>query len=438
MSLMTRALVAVLVTTLPSVAPLADDNLEFHGYMRAGTGGNSEGGDQVCFQTPGAGAKYRLGNECEIYTEWAFDYLAYQGETGAYMKFRTLAAWIVEGETDFEEDDPAFREAFIEGGNLFPGRLADAKFWAGKRYYRRNDVHINDFYYWRQGGQIGGGIEDFPLPVGKLAYAYMRFSNDDIDDIVVQAFDGDGNPAGFRTLEGQTIQINDRAVSRHDFEWYDIPANENGTLTFGVDIRFSEEDSDEISGKNGYFLNARHFQDGFLGGFNQLTLQYGAGAASTLQDFSDDRLDTDNWTFRVVDQLNFEFNHRWSGLAAFVWERKNFDGEFEEELGGDQDWLSLGVRPIYHINEHFGLALEVGYDRVDPDEGDDRELTKITFAPLIRAKGGFFARPELRVFVTYADWNEAAREAGVITTGENPFGDDNDGWTFGVQAEAWW
>lgn len=36
---------------------------EFHGYFRSGYGLNSEGGQQVAFQAPGAGAKFRLGNE---------------------------------------------------------------------------------------------------------------------------------------------------------------------------------------------------------------------------------------------------------------------------------------------------------------------------------------------------------------------------------------
>ena len=36
---------------------------EFHGYFRSGYGLNSQGGQQVAFQAPGAGAKYRLGNE---------------------------------------------------------------------------------------------------------------------------------------------------------------------------------------------------------------------------------------------------------------------------------------------------------------------------------------------------------------------------------------
>jgi len=45
---------------------------EFHGYLRSGYGLNSEGGQQVAFQAPGAEAKYRLGNEAETYGEFIF------------------------------------------------------------------------------------------------------------------------------------------------------------------------------------------------------------------------------------------------------------------------------------------------------------------------------------------------------------------------------
>ena len=47
-------------------------NFEFHGYFRSGYGLNSVGGQQVAFQAPGAGAKYRLGNEAETYGEFIF------------------------------------------------------------------------------------------------------------------------------------------------------------------------------------------------------------------------------------------------------------------------------------------------------------------------------------------------------------------------------
>lgn len=47
-------------------------SFEFHGYFRSGYGLNSVGGEQVAFQAPGAGAKYRLGNEAETYGELIF------------------------------------------------------------------------------------------------------------------------------------------------------------------------------------------------------------------------------------------------------------------------------------------------------------------------------------------------------------------------------
>src|SRR5499427_4514947 len=47
-------------------------SFEFHGYFRSGYGLNSEGGQQVAFAAPGAGAKYRLGNEAETYGELIF------------------------------------------------------------------------------------------------------------------------------------------------------------------------------------------------------------------------------------------------------------------------------------------------------------------------------------------------------------------------------
>ena len=45
---------------------------EFHGYFRSGYALNSDGGQQVAFQAPGADAKYRLGNETETYGEFIF------------------------------------------------------------------------------------------------------------------------------------------------------------------------------------------------------------------------------------------------------------------------------------------------------------------------------------------------------------------------------
>jgi maltoporin len=42
----------------------------------------------------------------------------------------------------------------------------------------------------------------------------------------------------------------------------------------------------------------------------------------------------------------------------------------------------------------------------------------------------------LRLFATFAFWNEAARISGVDPAGV--FANKRHGYTFGLQAEAWW
>ena len=45
---------------------------EYNGTMRAGTGHNSKGGGMTCFSNPDTGNLFRMGNECDIYSENIF------------------------------------------------------------------------------------------------------------------------------------------------------------------------------------------------------------------------------------------------------------------------------------------------------------------------------------------------------------------------------
>src|SRR4029078_9019727 len=101
---------------------------EFHGYFRSGYGLNSQGGQQVAFQAPGAGAKYRLGNEAETYGEFIFvnNWLNPDRATDkAWMK----TEGIIEANTtnsgsyanfpgNFGNDQFRLREAFVQAGNV--------------------------------------------------------------------------------------------------------------------------------------------------------------------------------------------------------------------------------------------------------------------------------------------------------------------------------
>jgi maltoporin len=93
---------------------------------------------------------------------------------------------------------------------------------------------------------------------------------------------------------------------------------------------------------------------------------------------------------------------------------------------------------VFMLGKYTGVAVEGGVDIVKSQiSGSGTEvLGKLTVAGLIRPAADFWARPELRVFVTTAAWNGAVNDAG--GAGGAAFAGDNAGVTFGVQAESWW
>ncbi|HJU49840.1 MAG TPA: carbohydrate porin, partial [Pseudogulbenkiania sp.] len=155
---------------------------DFHGYVRAGVG-SSDGDSQACFKLAGAQSKYRLGNECEIYSELTGEQDLVQFDNG--MKLSGLAMASLYNEND---RTPTFHNSDGNNGSIrlpqsylqltnIPG-LPGARLWAGRIYYRRNDVHINDFFYWNPSG-LGAGLENFAIG-DKLKLSYAFFRNDGI------------------------------------------------------------------------------------------------------------------------------------------------------------------------------------------------------------------------------------------------------------------
>src|SRR5713226_7338565 len=116
-------------------------SFEFHGYFRSGYGLNSEGGQQVAFQAPGADAKYRLGNEAETYGEFIFvnNWLNPEQNTGkAWIKTEVMIEANTSNYASYANfpngigsDQFRLREAFVRAGHIFESQ-PDAKFWAGE------------------------------------------------------------------------------------------------------------------------------------------------------------------------------------------------------------------------------------------------------------------------------------------------------------------
>ena len=139
---------------------------------------------------------------------------------------------------------------------------------------------------------------------------------------------------------------------------------------------------------------------------------------------------SESWRFRVTDQFVARPLECLSLGSVLVYQYTDFgDGAPE------QHWVSGGLRPIWHFTDSFSLAVEGGVDWVsDSSTGDGGTLGKLTIAPQVSLGDGFFSRPVIRAFATFAAWSDGL-EGGV---GGRDYEFSDTGASWGVQMEAWW
>ena len=394
---------------------------EFHGYFRSGNGVNSSGGQQVAFQAPGAGAKYRLGNEAESYGELIFvnNWVNPEHKSdSAWMKTELMVEANTTNSANYAgfangigNDQFRLREAFVQAGNVLESQPA-AKFWAGQRYYRRQHIDINDFYMLDMSG-YGGGVEDLKVGIGKMAFAFLSGARPDVvtqhgnyakTNFDVRFYDVKG-PAGLWAA------------------WFNFARAKGGTTSSGALIPTS----------NGYAFGLGHQRLEWHGGYHSFSVQYGTAAASNFSTSIDNPTPFLNKSARllVTEQVLIQPNERFAIMPIFVYQRTK-DGV--PQHGWDQ-WVSLGARPEIFFTKHVSLAVEGGFDHTHSQSGRyDGWLRKFTIAPQISSGRKFFDRPVLRAFLTYGGWSDGLR--GFV--GGVPFANKTNGFTYGVQAEHWW
>ncbi|MFZ2853586.1 MAG: carbohydrate porin, partial [Rhodocyclaceae bacterium] len=328
-----RFLAASACCCLVAAASFPVAALETTGYVRAGSGRASAGGEQVCFKLPGAGSKYRLGNECETYGELGLSQSLHQwggGETlrayatGALASSRPGIERLGDGKNDYELYQgylAAEKLAILNGGN----------FWLGRRFYKREDVHITDFFYWNPSG-IGGGIEDYGIGHLKLSYALFR-----------------------QDRPQQKVM-----ATRHDLQLRGLTVNPEGELQLGLSV------IDQAGGPDrhaGWALNVQHVQKGVFKGWNKFAVQYGAGPGTGLGTTGDLTAGSSERRLRLVENFHFQPTPRLGGQITAVHQQDWSDA-------GNQRWVSLGGRLSYSLAEQWKLLGEIGHDRVTPAGGD--------------------------------------------------------------------
>jgi maltoporin len=373
----------------------AADGFEFSGYSRGGAvlsydkdnnvkGGLSLGGDLQ---------KYRLGNEGDYGIE--IDLIKNFVVNGIKYKVHYMPSKWKDGEL-------STNQAFVEMSGL--SFAPEAKFWAGQRRLRIQDVHIVDKFLMDYGDTQGAGVTGVNLGAVKLG---------------VGVFTGD-------TFDKQMVK--GTSAKKLNVDVSDIQVNEGGKLR----VLLTQVSAAGLAGGNsGSALAVSHTQSnlGMAGMTNTLFLQTSKGHAEVGGKFQD-LGGVGKKVTRIADTINWQSGPL--GGQAVVGMQTNQD----EGSSVKRTDSSLGGRISYALNQNFKLLAEAGVtSSTFSDNSPKQTLNKITIAPTLAVGGDFWSRPELRFYVTRASWNKAAATANSATFGMNGKTSQT---LAGVQYEIWW
>jgi len=376
--------------------------MDWTGYMRGGPAATTVSGEsRQCYGLNGPGLKYRLGNECDFYGEFQMA----QAVKADGVDFNAVLMTNYYSPQTESNHDYGVEQAYLEmkGVDIAPQVL----FWGGKRR-DRDDVHIVDTFFVNMSG-VGTGFENVDVGFGKFGLAAYK-----TDSGAVR------NPDG-----SLSATAHNNGGARLHAQLYDIGVNPDGKLR--VVATYSKSDSQGgIKGTDGFGFSVEHVQDKFFGGGNHIWAQYSQGSTNINQGFGDLTAPSGNKTWRLVESPSWQVG-AFGGQAIAMVQHDQTDG------GGSTKSFSLGGRGSYGITRNLKFLTEIGYSSKKPDGGSSENLTKITVGPALSTGPDFWKRPELRLYVTYADFNKAAATDvgnGLPTNKTNAV-------SYGAQVEVW-
>ncbi|WP_459841597.1 carbohydrate porin [Halanaerocella petrolearia] len=388
---------------------MQQDGFEYHGYARSGYAVSANGG--AAKQPLGhLFGSFRLGNEYGTYVEQVFSN-KWTAKDGSWMKNQFLLAHS-NGSDSVWNDGVALREAFVEGGN-FDFAPEGTSFWAGQRFYGRDDIHITDFY-WRDMSGTGAGIKGLKTDLGTMDIAFIGQSSGDVKTDLGE-------------ISQQNIDLRLKGVKAL-----------GGSIDFEVTPSWSADnkkyngnaDNKKYNGnaESGIQLAAIHNKGDFYGvmpGFTKTAIQYGNGLGASLGRSNGMGNDEDATATRVLTYGVGNLTDKTEIMPQFVY-------QVSDDGSSDTTTIATGARLERHHTENFAMQYEYGFDYEDKDSYDDaKTINKFTVAPTITWKSSFWSRPQLRVFGTYATASDDKSFGNGYEAGDS-------GMTYGFQMEVWW
>jgi len=395
--------VAAAVCCFSTAAMAADiGGVEVTGYSRGGGVYNYNKDQQVKggLTLGGDLQKYRLGNEgdygVEVNIAKTFDV------EGVKYKLDYMP-------TKWNSDNVGTEQAFVEMSGL--SFAPEAKIWVGQRRLRIQDVHIVDHFLMDYGVNQGAGFTD--LSVGGLKVGAALQTGDTFDKKMAV-----GTSANKLNVDISEINTNAGGKAR---------------------VLLTSVSTSGLASSGGSGFTVSHNQSDFLtkGLTNSLFLQTSSGYANINGRFGDISAATvyGKKTNRIADSINWQVG-RFGGQALLGYQTTKSDDPTKAYTIKD---TSLGGRISYAYSKNFKMLVEAGTtSRKFSDNQEAQRLNKLTIAPTLALAEDFWSRPELRFYVTRANWNQAAADANNNVTSGFGANSRKSQTLAGVQYEVWW
>jgi sucrose porin len=423
-------------TALTEKAAETADSFEFGAYARSGT---LSGSDQFTVEgvgpyiTPAArlgGAVGRLGLESDTYVEakMAKRFQTADGTTGV---FHFMLADGTNSNNDWTagENGVNVRHVFAELGNLatFKGTAFEgATLWAGKRFDKKNfDIHFLDSDVVFLAGTGAGFYDAQVTPDWKTSFSvYGR-------DFVVDD----------QTTNGVDVSGKSYIATSNNYigDWQVMVS---GMRAKQNDVRYPERATTGYHGLLAYHAPSFY---GVADGFSKTGVLYGNGLGAQVKVLGGQgSLLDDAEAVRVFTMGVTDLNADWKIAPALMAEVSK--DRFNK--GDDYKWATANVRLVNSINQNFAMTYEGSVQYMDLDStfsSASGNFYKLTVAPTFKldTSGGFFARPELRLFASYLAWDEELNGFS-YDSAQDPNGgfgnttfDGNSKWLLGAQMEVW-
>lgn len=428
------ALASTVVTFAPETSWAQKFN--YGGYFRAGVGTNNKGGDQVCFNNPGDWQTDlpkdvgRLGNECDTYLEWTFsvDHVKPKKAGDPFFKsYITLAGPLGGSNVGWEPFTPAGQEAYVEAGNVLGNGVT---YWAGKRFYREDDMHILDWRPFASMSGDGAGAQiglpsNMRLDVATMRYVDGGNKDSDIGKHGITLYD----------LRLKNIAVGDAVRLMLWAAFGSAPSGETKDDK-GKVTKYESQGGNIIGLKASLSIKggANHFTISRANGllWNHSTWENPA-KTKTEVDMQDDKNAT-----RITNDLQMQISNQFAfWLDAYI----NTVDTGEKKDSMHQRW-GIVTRPMLFITDNFRLVAELGHSNVTVEgakdskgnDVDSYQLTKFTIAPELGTGRGMWDRPVIRAYYTTFSWDDDNK--GKI--GGAAYADDTSASSYGFQSEVWW